>query len=493
MTTSPQSHDSPEGRAPAEPGVADSAAGNPSELTGPVSARLEGVIDLMREISVHTDPNEMVLSYGTRVRRMAGIDGFVSVSRRGMHPPTFRVTRTSQWEHTPDPWREVDRQPVFYSGGVVARWLYGDRPQLVNDFACPPEDPMYEFLKGVRSLVAIPNYDRGQALNMTLLYKLRPGGFRPEEFPDQVWTSNLFGRATASLVATRQLREMNEALEREMQTVADIQRSLLPTTTPLISGFNFATFYQTSRNAGGDYYDFFQLGGERLGVLVADVSGHGTPAAVLMAILHAIAHLAPAQAAQSPMAPGLMLAYLNQALTKRYTGQSGVGGMFVTAFYGVLDPSSGELWYASAGHPHGMHRKPDGRVLPMEAAQGLPLGVLDDTEYAESSIRLAPGDGVVLFTDGITEAIGRQTEDGVVKSVMYSEERLREVVGAAGNDSEHGPVAGAIQTAILTDLERFCAGMPPSDDRTMVVISRRSQGADRAGPRAAARPAGVIA
>lgn len=492
MTTPPPSHDSSRGRVPAQTGAPDGVEGRSVELSGAVSARLEGVIDLVREISVHTDPNEMVLAYGLRVRRLAGTDGFISVSRRNMHPPTFRVTRTSQWEHTPDPWREVDRQPV-YSGGVVARWLYGDRPQLVNDFVCPPEDPMYEFLKGVRSLVAIPNYDRGQALNMTLLYKHHPGGFRPEEFPDQVWTSNLFGRATASLVASRQLRETNEALEREMQTVADIQRSLLPTSTPLIAGYNFATFYQTSRNAGGDYYDFFQLGGDRLGVLVADVSGHGTPAAVLMAILHAIAHLAPAQAAQSPMAPGRMLAYLNQALTKRYTGQSGVGGMFVTAFYGVLDPRTGELWYASAGHPHGIHRKPDGRVLPMEAAQGLPLGVLDDTEYAESSVRLAPGDAVVLFTDGITEAIGRQTEDGVVKSVMYSEERLREVVRAAGNDAEHAPVAGAIQTAILTDLERFCAGMPPSDDRTMVVMSRRGQGTDRAAPHAAPHAAGVVA
>src|SRR5207253_1299364 len=103
-----------------------------------------------------------------------------------------------------------------------------------------------------------------------------------------VWLSNLFGRATHNLVLAEELRQAYEAVDRELVAVADIQRSLLPAKLPKIPTMDLAAHYQTSRRAGGDYYDFFPLAEGKWGIIVADVSGHGTPAAVLMAITHCI-------------------------------------------------------------------------------------------------------------------------------------------------------------------------------------------------------------
>src|SRR5204863_6200348 len=131
---------------------------------------------------------------------------------------------------------------------------------------------------------------------------------------------------------------------RELKAVARIQRSLLPSTLPEIPGLDLASSYQTSARAGGDYYDFFRLPDNQWGILMADVSGHGTPAAVLMAVTHTIAHSYPGPA----MPPGLLLAHVNRTLTERYTARMGA---FVTAFYGVYDPATRTIAFSSAGHP----------------------------------------------------------------------------------------------------------------------------------------------
>ena len=107
------------------------------------------------------------------------------------------------------------------------------------------------------------------------------------------WQGNLFGRGTSNLVLRNQLGEALTALDRELEVVGEIQKSLLPQTLPTIKGFDIAASYLTSARAGGDYYDFFPLNNGRWGLFIADVAGHGTPAAVLMAITHAIAHSQP--------------------------------------------------------------------------------------------------------------------------------------------------------------------------------------------------------
>src|SRR5205814_2065862 len=164
----------------------------------------------------------------------------------------------------------------------------------------------------------------------------------PTMIPIMHWQAGLFGRGTTNLVLRNQLADALSTLDQELQTVGQIQRSLLPETLPSIPGFELAAHYQTSAQAGGDYYDFFPLEGGATGLFIADVAGHGTPAAVLMAITHAIAHAQPGT--HTP--PPVLLGYLNDRLARAYTR----GGTFVTAFYAVLDPAKRTLTYSTAGH-----------------------------------------------------------------------------------------------------------------------------------------------
>ncbi len=292
--------------------------------------RLAQIVELVRDMSLHNDPQEMVRSYGKKVRVLLPTDGRISLSRRGLTAPHFRITRSSTWEGEINPWREKDRLPLL-QGGLFARLIYSDEAKIIDEIDVAADDPAAPYLAGQRSLMAIPMFDQGVSLNMVILLRKEPAAFASDELPELVWMSNLFGRATSSLVMSEDLQHANQALDREMKAVGDIQRSLLPAQLPKIPTLDIATHYHPSRRAGGDYYDFFPLPEGKWGIFIADVSGHGTPAAVLMAVTHAIAHTNPGQA----QPPAQILNYLNHHLATLYTSQN---ESFVTAFYGVYDP-----------------------------------------------------------------------------------------------------------------------------------------------------------
>src|SRR5262249_4519147 len=155
---------------------------------------------------------------------------------------------------------------------------------------------------------------------------------------------------------------------------------------PNIPTLDLAAHYQTSRRAGGDYYDFFQLPGGRWGLLIADVSGHGTPAAVIMAVTHSIAHTHH----EEPDPPSKLLNFINRHLTTRYTSGKGT---FVTAFYGIYDPKARTLVYSNAGHNTPRHKR--GKKILSESldqAHSLPLGIDADEKYSDTTEKFAPGD-----------------------------------------------------------------------------------------------------
>jgi sigma-B regulation protein RsbU (phosphoserine phosphatase) len=296
----------------------------------------------------------------------------LSLSRRGLAYPHYRITRSTTWTEEINPWTEKDRLPLL-AGGLLAELLYGDKTVVIDDLELPVDEPAAEYLLGHRSLLAIPIFDQGESLNMVVLLHERPYAFPHEQIPDLVSRSNLFGRATSNLVLEEELREAYQALDRELKVVGDIQRSLLPARLPQIPPLGLAAHYQPAEHAGGDYYDFFPLPDGRWGIFIGDASGHGTPAAVLMAVTHAIAHTRPGP----PMPPHALLDYLTEHLTTRYKDRNGT---FVTAFYGIYDPAQRQLTYSSAGHnPPRVKRRQDGSLLSLDEARGLPLGVFADT------------------------------------------------------------------------------------------------------------------
>jgi serine phosphatase RsbU (regulator of sigma subunit) len=275
----------------------------------------------------------------------------------------------------------------------------------------------------------------------------------------QIAAINEAYRDVLRLARERRLRaqDLLKELDRELQAVGEIQRSLLPIKLPAIPGLEIAASYQTSRRAGGDYYDFFRLPAEhgdgghaRYGILIADVSGHGTPAAVLMAVTHSIAHGFDHLA--SP--PGELLAFVNRRLCDHYTASTGT---FVTAFYAIYDPLTRELTYSSAGHNPPRLRGGDADAFePLDHAVGFPLGVVRDEEYASATRTLRPGDTLVLYTDGITEARNERDEQlGVAR-----------LDRALAGDDRH---PDALLAAALATVRQF-AGELPEDDRTLLVL-----------------------
>ncbi len=412
--------------------------------------RLRIIVEMMREMSTQTDPQAMRQAYAERVRRLIPADASISLSRRDLEFPYYRITRSTTWVRDINPWKEKDRLPLL-RGGVLGELLYGDEPRLFEEFTVAEDDPAAAYLADYRSLMAIPLYDRGVALNMVVLMKREPGVFRREQFPEAVWMSNLFGRVTYSLVLADQLKAAYEAVDQEMRVVADIQRSLLPAVTPSIPSVGIAAHYQTSHRAGGDYYDFFPLPQGRWGLLIADVSGHGTPAAVLMAITHSLAH----SYGGPPTPPGELLNHLNHYLCTHYTSRADT---FVTAFYGIFDPADLSLTYASAGHnPPRLKRCQDGSLALLDAVRGLPLGVFPRETFKEAVHHLVRGDQLVLYTDGITETTNPAGE-------MFGLSRLDKVL----ENCSIG--ASDLLKSVLSAVEEFSEGLPPHDDRTLLVV-----------------------
>jgi sigma-B regulation protein RsbU (phosphoserine phosphatase) len=411
--------------------------------------RLDLIIASMREMSQQTDPQQMVRAYGARMRQIRPTDRTVALSRRGLTAPQYRITRASVWKEEVNPWKEPERLPTL-AGGLMGELLYGDQPRVIDDLRIDPDDPGAAFLADQRSLLAVPLYDQGVSLNMVLLMRREPAAFAREQLPEIVWVSNLFGRATHNLVLSEELKRAYEAVDREMKVVAEIQRSLLPARLPTIPTMELAAHYQTSQRAGGDYYDFFALPGGQWGVLIADVSGHGVPAAVLMAITHAIAHCYPGPC----QPPGELLTHVNRQLAAHYTAESGT---FVTAFFGIYDPARRELTYANAGHnPPRLKRCSDGSMASLDGTGGLPMGIFPDETYRNHTYSLVSGDQLIFYTDGITEAPNAAGE-------MFGLERLDRVLTNCSLQ------ASSLLDAVLTAVHDFTEGRPATDDRTCLV------------------------
>lgn len=245
-------------------------------------------------------------------------------------------------------------------------------------------------------------------------------------------------------------RECDEA-DRELRGLGEVTRLLLPEALPQVPSLDMAVSYRPKRQAGGDYYDFLRLPRGSWGVLVADVAGHGASAAIGMAVLHATVKAAPVQSS-----PAALMQYLNQQLAAGYSGRQ---GSFVTAAYATFDPAAGLLTYARAGHPAPRLRR-RGRVLPLDDASGLPLGINHGETFDEFTITLQRHDALLLYTDGVTEA---RREGGE----MFGTSRL--------DGAFFSPATSAAETVqrILESVESFGGGRGLRDDSTLVVVAGR--------------------
>jgi serine phosphatase RsbU (regulator of sigma subunit) len=246
----------------------------------------------------------------------------------------------------------------------------------------------------------------------------------------------------------RAVRQSRDRLDRELASAARMQRLILPASMPEHAAVTFAAFYETSRHAGGDYYDVLPLGADRFGVMVADVSGHGAPAAIVMAMIRAVLHTYPGVADDPPR----VLHHINRHF--RYLWDT---AMYATAVYAVIDAAQGTVRVASAGHPLPflVRGREDVASIQVDTVMCLLWNELGDVPCTEQ--RLRSGDRIVFYTDGITE---RQARDGT----MYETERF---VSSIARTSEMTPAA--MVERLVRDLEDFATGQEPDDDQTLLV------------------------
>ena len=261
---------------------------------------------------------------------------------------------------------------------------------------------------------------------------------------------------------TLELADKNDQLhlaalrvQEELESARDMQQAILPQHFPDTADFSMQACMNPARELGGDFYDCFALPEGRWGFLVADVAGQGVGAAFFMAVSRTVLQ----DLAQADLGPEEVLARANEVLSGRNPME-----LFVTACYCIYDPRDGSLAYASAGHPAPLLRTALGEVLTLSSPCEVALGVLPGMSYSRQHARLARGDTLLLYTDGITEAFDAAEQ-------AYGDDRL-----IAWLRSSREPQAAAKLASLVRDVAAFVGGAEPSDDLTALLLCRKPQG-----------------
>lgn len=255
---------------------------------------------------------------------------------------------------------------------------------------------------------------------------------------------------------TAELNEKNRALEQSMRQIAEelamaqrMQLSILPRDVPALEDLSLFARMRAARSVGGDFYDIIELDRDRLGLVIADVSDKGVPAALLMAV----ACTKVKSIALGCDRPGAVLEALNEQLA-----DGNEAAMFVTVFYGILDHRAGRLTYANGGHDAPFLQRGDAPAQPLPRTGGLAVGLMPGVSYDEASVELSAGDTIFFYTDGVTEAFNSRGDP-------FTALRLKQVLYEARSLSVQ-----ELGHRVISDLEHFTEGTPQSDDITCVVL-----------------------
>ena len=264
-----------------------------------------------------------------------------------------------------------------------------------------------------------------------------------------------FNRMTGHLASAQEQEASRKALERELAIATTIQTALLPNRIPVIEGYDLFPHYESAKEVGGDYYDFIPLGETRHGIVVADVSGKGIPGSLVMTMTRSLMRMA----ARTSDHPAEILVRVNASLSRDMTR-----GMFVTLIFADFDRNTGRVRLARAGHNPAYLYRHSQRQLVQVQPDGIALGI-DGGELFRSTLKvqefsLEPGDVLVLYTDGIIEAMDTE-------GVEYTPERFAQVIANC-----HDQGAREIVSTVVADVDRHARGAEPSDDMTLIVLKR---------------------
>jgi serine phosphatase RsbU (regulator of sigma subunit) len=370
----------------------------------------------------------------------------------GMFPPGSRV----QIQLYPD--RTLVRYPDDWPGADDRVWAWLKETAETRHFSSRESRP-WDGQSAGSPIVIAPVFcaEMGEPIGGVYLERVSTQ-FAAQRIAELLPAIQSLGAQIATTLLSAENYNKALAHERVMQELAlagEIQASFLPDEVPEIPGWQLAAMLEPARETSGDFFDVIPLPNGHWGLVVADVADKGLGAALYMALSRTLIRT---YAAQYDANPDRALAAANRRILEdTYTS------LFVTVFYGILDPASGALNYCNAGHnPPYLLSSHDGRGVQTLARTGIPLGLFDDKPWTHHTIQLAPGDTLVLYTDGITEA----QDEG---RAMFGDERLIQVAQA-----NVGCPAHDIQKALLDGVHTFVGGAPQHDDMTLLVLVRDS-------------------
>jgi sigma-B regulation protein RsbU (phosphoserine phosphatase) len=358
-----------------------------------------------------------------------------------------------------DPRLAVGSWPPAISMSVMGYLMAKKRslatPDLLND-------PEFSGLRGtethVRAVLAVPLVVDNRITGFLAVTRREPGRRWTD---DEIQLLGIVAGNSAVMIEQARLRaeaeekkrfqEENERMERDLTLARDIQMGLLPKGPVIHGAWDIHGRLEPARQVGGDAFDIFPLDDHRLVITVADVSGKGVPAALLMSHLQATLRAYCDGTRPIPE----MIAHVN-----RRTVAAATGGKFITMFYAELDCTAGRLRYSNAGHNRPLLRRTDGSIEELEAG-GMILGFLPDAPYEMGDVPFGPGDALLLYSDGISEANDTRGD-------QFGEERLAELWKGLGSLS-----AGDAIARIYDEVVRFRGSAAQSDDMTAVVVAPR--------------------
>lgn len=327
-----------------------------------------------------------------------------------------------------------------------------ERLDAINDAVAPGltggEEDEWEILKDLGLKIAIPLKLRGSTQGVLCLGQKMTG--QPYQPGDVEFLYALGNLALTSIQNTYLVDDQieRERMAQEMRLAREIQERLQPSELPECEHIEIAAFSTPSREVSGDYYDAITLEGDRLMLAVADVTGKGMPASLLMANMQACLRIV--------LPLDMQLEEATARINDVIHGNTGYD-KFITFFWGIFDRDGRKFTYVNAGHNPPVHVTADGTMTHLETG-GLLLGIMGGVTYERGEVEIKPGDVIAMFTDGVTEAMNPEQEE-------YDDPRLEELLINVRDRS-----AKEILAAVLEDVEEFARGEPQSDDITMIVM-----------------------
>lgn len=335
--------------------------------------------------------------------------------------------------------------------GIAGTVAQDGKPLLIEDvYAHPKFYRGHDEATGYRtkSMIAVP-LKIGERITgvAQVINRLDDQSFDKDDLELFVSLCSMAAIAIENAKMHRSLME-RQRLVKDMEFARTVQESFLPQQAPEIENYLFSSHYTPALEVGGDFYDFILLDRHRIGIVIGDVSGKGVPAALFMAKLGSDLRTL----AFTEKDPAAALRSLNNLLVDRSRR-----GMFATLLYIELDSEKGTITLSNAGHLPPLLRRADGSVEKPPAGSGAPLGILKGMQFGQESCTLAPGDTVVLYTDGVIESMNCREE-------LYGYERFENLLRTSNPDPE------AMKSGIIADLNRYTGLSAQHDDMTLVCF-----------------------